>query len=593
MPPSTNSTPKSARTQTSLFSFFTTPKRKPQSVDRDSQDALLEQAGDLMDDDILVEIEQAEKAQATPSGSKRKAEHMSASVHMDVDDAPSGSEDNDDDGDGDYQPEDTGVLPGRNGRSRRRIVEDSDEELQQAQSPTLSRRSKAPNNSTAPRTPTLARMRYSAAGSSATSDDTPLLSIVAGTARPGLPRSSTSALSSASTSSTPLIQQLQSPPRTPTDAKRARASAFAKKNEERYSWLEDIRDAQGLPPSDPGYDKRSLFVPKGAWDKFSPFERQYWEIKSKHWDTVVFFKKGKFYELYENDASIAHQEFDLKMTDRVNMRMAGVPESSFDHWVAQFVAKGYRVARVDQKESRLAKEMRERNSTKKGDSLVTRELTGVLTAGTLVDPSLLTQDLATYCMAIVEGTREDAATGELTTSFGVAFVDTSTAQFNLCTIDDDDADRSGLETLLVQVNPREVVYVRGGAGPGYLARNRSFEESALSSLDARDGMAGISSATWRTLKNTCAQTTDWISLAPRTEFWDSPATQREVNSARYFESWPEALQRAAESQQLLALAAVGGLLSYLRTLKLDSDLASLGNFAIYAPMQHSKALVLD
>ena len=36
---------------------------------------------------------------------------------------------------------------------------------------------------------------------------------------------------------------------------------------------------------------------------------------------MLFFKKGKFYELYEKDADIGHQEFDLRMTDRVNMKV--------------------------------------------------------------------------------------------------------------------------------------------------------------------------------------------------------------------------------------------------------------------------------
>jgi DNA mismatch repair protein MSH6 len=45
-------------------------------------------------------------------------------------------------------------------------------------------------------------------------------------------------------------------------------------------------------------------------------------------------------ELYERDADIGHAEFDLKLTDRVNMRMVGVPESAFEHWAAQFIAKG-------------------------------------------------------------------------------------------------------------------------------------------------------------------------------------------------------------------------------------------------------------
>src|SRR5271156_3564034 len=44
------------------------------------------------------------------------------------------------------------------------------------------------------------------------------------------------------------------------------------------------------------------------------------EVKQNLWDTVLFFQKGKFFELYENDATIGQQQFDLKMTDRTNMR---------------------------------------------------------------------------------------------------------------------------------------------------------------------------------------------------------------------------------------------------------------------------------
>jgi len=49
---------------------------------------------------------------------------------------------------------------------------------------------------------------------------------------------------------------------------------------------------------------------------------------------ILFFQKGKFFELYEDDAKIGHREFDLKMTHRVKMSMAGVPETSFDFWAA-------------------------------------------------------------------------------------------------------------------------------------------------------------------------------------------------------------------------------------------------------------------
>ena len=129
--------------------------------------------------------------------------------------------------------------------------------------------------------------------------------------------------------------------------------------EARYAWLADIQDIDRNKPGTPEYDPRTIYVPPNAWRDFSPFEKQYWEIKQKFWDTIVFFKKGKFYELYENDATVGHQLFDLKLTDRVNMRMVGVPEASLDHWAAQFVAKGFKIARVDQKETALGKEMRE------------------------------------------------------------------------------------------------------------------------------------------------------------------------------------------------------------------------------------------
>ncbi|KAJ2740780.1 DNA mismatch repair protein msh6, partial [Coemansia sp. BCRC 34301] len=612
---------------------------------------MLDELGAILDDgDLLAEGEQPEPKLAipvrpvlaspkdvpdTPSASrKRKAGPTMDGQQSDASGFDTAEDDNDDDADDDYNPTASAAArPG--GKTRGRVVDDSDDDdddddeivdlngledelnddIDVSSSPSHQAKQRGFRGGRAGRepglvTPKLKRVKSSAVASSGSSDGVPLMSALMPTT-PTLARTTTSlsALSVASSGSTPLIQrmQLQAPP-TADESKRARAAKFAKKNDGRYAWLVDVRDAQGVRPGEPGYDKRSLFIPRSAWNEFSAFERQYWEIKGKHWDTVVFFKKGKFYELYENDATIGHQEFDLKMTDRVNMRMAGVPESSFDHWVAQFLAKGYKVARVDQMESKLAKDMRERGAAKKGDGLVSRELTGILTAGTLVDPSLLTQDLATYCLAIVEGTSGSGSS--LSTSFGVAFVDTSTAQFSLCAIKDDDADRSALETLLVQINPREVVYVRGGAGPGQrttptlascgITRGSTLEEGALTSPEAWDGMAGISHPTWRTLKNTCGPNTDWISMAPRKEFWDVPTTKQELADARYFAgegdsdscAWPLVLQKAAANDPL-ALTAVGGLLSYLRTLKLDKDLASLGNFSTYSPLQRSTALVLD
>jgi len=154
----------------------------------------------------------------------------------------------------------------------------------------------------------------------------------------------------------PMVLKTRSAPAAKSSTmKKARERPSASEPETRYTWLANIQDADRNSIDHPDYDCRTLYIPPGAWNNFSPFEKQYWEIKSKFWDTIVFFKKGKFYELYEKDATVGHQLFDLKLTDRVNMRMVGVPEASLDMWATQFVAKGHKVARVDQMESALAK----------------------------------------------------------------------------------------------------------------------------------------------------------------------------------------------------------------------------------------------
>lgn len=108
-------------------------------------------------------------------------------------------------------------------------------------------------------------------------------------------------------------------PRKTTITPDKKQKASATEATQRHTWLAHPLDADRNPPDHPDYDPRTLYIPPGH--KFSAFEQQYWDIKSKFMDTIVFFKKGKFYELYENDATIGHQLFDLKLTDRVNMRM--------------------------------------------------------------------------------------------------------------------------------------------------------------------------------------------------------------------------------------------------------------------------------
>lgn len=353
------------------------------------------------------------------------------------------------------------------------------------------------------------------------------------------------------------------PSRTPQGGKKMKAHMT--EPEARHAWLEDVRDIDRNPRGHADYDPRTLYIPPMAWTKFSPFEKQYWEIKQKFWDTIVFFKKGKFYELYENDATIGHQLFDLKLTDRVNMRMVGVPESSLDMWANQFVAKGFKIARVDQQETALGKNMRERDeksngaATKKSkdDKVIKRELACVLTAGTLVDGTMLQDDMSTYCVAIKESEIDDLP------AFGVAFVDTATGQFHISQFVDD-PDLTKFETFVAQTRPQEILLEKGG----------------------------VTVKTLRILKNNTSPTTIWNYLKPGKEFWEGHITAKEIEASEYFPTdWPEVLEQAKEKD--LLMSALGALIQYLRTLKIERDLVTLGNFTWYDPIRKATSLVLD
>ncbi|MCJ1394214.1 DNA mismatch repair protein msh6 [Xylographa bjoerkii] len=352
-------------------------------------------------------------------------------------------------------------------------------------------------------------------------------------------------------------------------AKKFKQKAHITEPDQRYPWLANLADADRNRPDHPNYDPRTVYIPPLAWANFSPFEKQYWEIKQNLWDTIVFFKKGKFYELYENDATIGHQLFDLKLTDRVNMRMVGVPEMSLDHWANQFVAKGFKIARVDQMESALSKEMRERDGSSakkpgKETKVIRRELACILTAGTLVDGGMLQDDMSTYCVAIKESTVDDSP------AFGIAFVDAATGQFFLTEFVDD-VDMTKFETFVAQIRPQELI----------------LEKS------------GLSMKSMRILKNNIGLTTIWNHLKPGKEFWTADVTSREIDASGYFvspdqdsvEAWPKVLRDAKDKD--LLISAFGALVHYLRTLKLDRDLVTLANFTWYDPILKASTLVLD
>ena len=271
----------------------------------------------------------------------------------------------------------------------------------------------------------------------------------------------------------------------------SQAKTKEEKKEERYAWLVDIRDANERPRSHPDYDKTTLFIPQEAYNSMTGFEQQvgslslspflffvsfldqplikmsfrldrsgstqYWDVKKKYFDTVVFFKKGKFYELYEFDADIGRKEFDLKLTDRINMKMVGVPEQSFDTWASRFLAHGHRITVVDHTESKLSQQRRneehsggsrgggggggsskgkktKKSESDKKDKIIQRDVTKVITPATITDEGLITDYTANYVLAIKES---PIGLDSAAVSISCCIVDCTIGKFLICNWNED------------------------------------------------------------------------------------------------------------------------------------------------------------
>ncbi|KAF8184994.1 muts domain V-domain-containing protein [Mycena galopus ATCC 62051] len=361
-----------------------------------------------------------------------------------------------------------------------------------------------------------------------------------------------------------------------------------KKNEKKeaenpYAFLQDIKDKDQNRPSDPNYDPRTLYIPPKAWKDFTPFEKQFWEIKQNHYDTILFFQKGKFLELYEDDARIGHQQFDLKLTQRVKMSMVGVPESSFNYWAAYpFHIKGYKVGRVDQAETALGAEMRVKADKSKGkvaadknkEKIVRRELNKVYTNGTLLDPAMLTDDQAGHFISISETFEEGS---DSISTFGVSVLDCSTSQFNLSTFEDDVC-RTKLETLMRQLRPKELLFAKGKLSVSTTRLLKSILPAACLWTGLREVEGFRYDQTMVELKK----------LYPATDGDDDMGDDEDVILPS---SVPEPIREMIGSRS--AIEALGSMIWYLRQLNIDKDILSMKNFNVYDPMKRGQGLLLD
>ena len=129
---------------------------------------------------------------------------------------------------------------------------------------------------------------------------------------------------------------------------------------------------------------------------YSPMMKQYFEVKEKYPNTILFFRLGDFYEMFFNDAKTVSRELELTLTGRdcgqaERAPMCGVPFHSAETYIARLVAKGYKVAICEQMEDpALAK------------GIVKRSVIRVITPGTAVVVALVLIAAAFALRAILQ-----------------------------------------------------------------------------------------------------------------------------------------------------------------------------------------------
>ncbi|MGI8964277.1 MAG: DNA mismatch repair protein MutS [Thermomicrobiales bacterium] len=268
-----------------------------------------------------------------------------------------------------------------------------------------------------------------------------------------------------------------------------------------------------------------------------PLRRQYLQIKARYPETILFFRLGDFYETFDEDAGIAARVLDIVLTGREmgkNLRvpMAGIPYHAADGYIARLIGAGYKVAVCEQV-----------GEVTRGKGLVERDVTRVITPGTVNDPAMLDARTNNYIAGVaIEGGRA-----------GVAFADITTGEFRA--------------TEFIEADVAEATLAVGRE----LLRLRAAE--IVLSADLVDSLP-LPQSSW---------IPDQASLS-RSDAWRWQTNRAEELLLRHFKV--ESLDGFGLSGKPQAIRAAGGLLQYLEDTQLSGlkQIDSLSTYAIDAYM---------
>lgn len=152
----------------------------------------------------------------------------------------------------------------------------------------------------------------------------------------------------------------------------------------------------------------------------TPMQEQYHALKGQYPDCILLFRLGDFYEVFNDDAVVLSKVLGLTLTGRGEgenrVPMAGIPHHALNTYLPKIIKSGFKVALADQL------------TDPKPGQLVKRDVTKVITAGTIIDENSLDASENNYLSSIYVSTQRGL------TTWGLAFADISTAEFKLTEI---------------------------------------------------------------------------------------------------------------------------------------------------------------
>lgn len=150
------------------------------------------------------------------------------------------------------------------------------------------------------------------------------------------------------------------------------------------------------------------------YNRLSPMMKQYFSVKNKYKDHILFFRLGDFYEMFFEDAIIVSKELELTLTGRdcgldERAPMCGIPYHASEMYIKRLIELGHRVA--------ICEQLTDPKDVKNG--IVERDVIRIVTPGTLTESALLDESKNNYICAAFAAEDEcsvcfaDISTGEV------------------------------------------------------------------------------------------------------------------------------------------------------------------------------------